>query len=216
MCSFLYWNMLDITVAAALACLPLSALKWKRHIISKKVMWIEWFKNVSNMDDFQTCCSRYTVADTLRYMSLRASYLLSWELLMPESLASPSKKAMSRAATSLQLTRLLSAPQMFITTSGEGSLGLPSAGSSDTKFGTTLGAKIGQILKRALLWMKNTKLHQFNNRLFLFLMRLLKKKKETCTYPDCFCPWHDGTGSWASQWEYAVLDHWVSWGDPEP
>lgn len=48
-------------------------------------------------------------------------YLLSWEFLMATSFCSPSKKAMSRAAMELDVTKLFNVPQMLTTTSLDGS-----------------------------------------------------------------------------------------------
>lgn len=106
----------------------------------------------------------------LCYKLVRVSYLLSWEFLMPVSLGSPSKKAMSRAATSLELTRLLSAPQTFITTSGEGVFWLPSSGNIVTKLDTTLGANSGQIAKKGSLLKQIIKLQCFHNRIFWLVL----------------------------------------------
>lgn len=77
-------------------------------------------------------------------------YLLSWDVLMATSLGSPPKKVMSRAASELPATRLLSVPQMFTTTSLDGSFWCPSLGNLVTRMFTTLvAARVkGQIVRR--------------------------------------------------------------------
>lgn len=72
--------------------------------------------------------------------NLQTTHLLSCEVLMPISLDRPSKKVMSLAATELLVTKLLRMPQMFTTTSLEGSFWYPSVGSLVTRLFTTFVA----------------------------------------------------------------------------
>lgn len=76
LCSFLYWNMLDRTVDAALAALTFPELKGEED------------KNNH----------AHHTTPTQAPVTWPTTHLLSWVSLMPTSLGRPSKKVMSLAA----------------------------------------------------------------------------------------------------------------------
>lgn len=139
LCSFLYWNMLLRTVAAALAAFIFPELETNKQNEIHPRPTLRY--STGSTMKMHKCSYQGSWKSTLYKVSnLQTTHLLSCEVLMPISLDRPSKKVMSLAATELLVTKLLRMPQMFTTTSLEGSFWYPSVGSLVTRLFTTFVA----------------------------------------------------------------------------